>query len=96
MDSTPEERYKDIEFRFSNRFDRSYNRLDYQDQEKVDEALELFRNNPEHPSLELEKIRGKEDIWSIRATRAIRITFNWEENTVALRVVGDHRVYSNP
>jgi mRNA-degrading endonuclease RelE of RelBE toxin-antitoxin system len=74
-------------FRRTARFDKAYRRLAEQDQRRVDRALRTFAQSPHHPSLHTEKLAGK--VWSIRASRRLRCTFEWGDS-VTLRNVGYH------
>ncbi len=49
-----------------------------------------------HPSLGVKKIKGTKNIWEARASRSLRITFNFEGDTIILRTVGEHDVLSHP
>jgi len=59
--------------------------------------MEKFAKNPKHPSLHTEKIDKDNNIWTIRASDSLRISFNWKGSEVTFRVVGEHEdVYENP
>lgn len=86
-----------FEFRFLPKFEKCYEALAPTNQESVDEALARFNANPRHPSLRTEKIDKKRNIWSIRGTLSVRITFNWDGNTITLRAVAaSHDIYKSP
>jgi len=46
--------------------------------------------NLRHPSLQVKKIQGTENIWEARAGLSLRITFEMNEDTIILRNVGRH------
>ena len=80
-------------FRRTERFKKSYQRLSGLDQDRVDEVLRLFADNPYHPSLATKKLPPKTSgIWYFRASRAIRVTFEWDGADVLLRNVGSHSI----
>lgn len=95
-----------IQFFSLSKYDRLYEDLEPDKQDKVDDAIEQFVADPHHPSLNTEKIDKERNIWTFRASDSIRVSFNWEgdgvpqeweESEVTLRVVGEHEnVYENP
>jgi mRNA interferase RelE/StbE len=75
---------------FSNEFKKSYQSLDKIDQKKVDEKLELFVQNPKHPSLRTKKIQSLEFIWETSVSMKIRFTWSYYQDGVLLRTIGYH------
>lgn len=66
-------------------------------QKKVDKQLILLVNNFNHPSLYTKKIKGRQGIWEGRVDIHYRFTFEIIEDTIFLRVVGNHDdVLKNP
>lgn len=56
-------------------------------------AVDKFKNNPHHPSLRLEKLKGS-DFWTIRIDKGSRIFFVWLNEDVALFCdIGPHDKY---
>ena len=47
-------------------------------------------NNIRHPSLRVKKIEGTRGIWEARASRSIRLSFEFRDDILILRNVGDH------
>jgi mRNA-degrading endonuclease RelE of RelBE toxin-antitoxin system len=82
-----------MKFRLTRSYERGYKKLSTQNQNRVDEALTTLAKNPDHPSLNIEKVAGNKNIWSIRATQKLRITFEREGDVIILRKVGSHEVY---
>lgn len=82
------------------RFVKAYRRLGAQDQDRVKRALALLEADPGHPSLHVEVVRGTKgrgsEIRSMRASDAIRITFEVLDGDYYLRNVGGHQVYRAP
>ena len=62
--------------------------------QKVKEKLVLFAENPQHPSLHLEKLSGS-DIWTIRIDQGNRLFFVWSDtgDTAIFFLVGSHDAY---
>jgi len=57
----------------------------------------LLSEDLSHPSLHTKKIKGKEAIWELRVDLHYRLTFEHIEDTIFLRVVGNHdEVLRNP
>ncbi|OGH24093.1 MAG: hypothetical protein A3B47_04460 [Candidatus Levybacteria bacterium RIFCSPLOWO2_01_FULL_39_24] len=60
---------------------------------KTVKAITLFVKNPNHPSLNLEKLKGN-SIWTIRINRGNRIFFSWIDKGTALFLdIGKHDKY---
>jgi len=58
---------------------------------KLQKQLDTFRNNPEHPSLRLHKLRGRmKNIWSISIDKDIRMIFIKEEKMDYFVGLGTH------
>lgn len=61
--------------------------------EEIIETLNKFVNNPKHPSLNTEKLGGK-NIWTIRLSKGDRLFFRWtDETTILLLDIGPHDKY---
>ena len=66
-------------------------------QKKVDKQLRFLSEGMSHPSLRTKKIKGKKGIWEARVDIHHRLTFEIVEDTIFLRVVGNHdEVLKNP
>lgn len=61
--------------------------------ESTKKALKLFKENPKHPSLRLEKLGGSK-IWTIRIDKGNRIFLSWIDKSTALFLdIGKHDKY---
>jgi len=60
--------------------------------EKIEKQIELFEENPKHPSLRLHKLSGNvNNMWSISITMSIRMVYVLVEKDRALFVkIGTH------
>jgi mRNA-degrading endonuclease RelE of RelBE toxin-antitoxin system len=59
--------------------------------------LELMVENPRHPSLRTKKIHGQEGIFEASVTMAIHITWQYTNDGVLLRNIGEHdKTLKNP
>lgn len=78
-------------------FKRTYRRLPVNIQKRVNKQLVLLIANLHHPSLHTKKIKGREGIWEMRVDIHHRLTFELIDDTIFLRVVGNHDdVLKNP
>ncbi|ADI02069.1 MAG TPA: hypothetical protein GXX39_11090 [Syntrophothermus lipocalidus] len=59
--------------------------------------LELLIENPWHPSLRTKKIRGQANIFEASITANIRMTWQYVEDGILLRNIGEHdKTLKNP
>lgn len=78
---------------YSRVFRKDYQGLPEDIRARADKQLALFVENPRHPSLRVQKIRGsRQTRWEGRITRGYRFTFEWEGDTVFLRRMGTHEI----
>ena len=77
-------------------FQRCYQRLPAEIQDRVDQKLELLLANPRHPSLQIKKMRGLVDVWELRVTQGYRLTFQTDKDLYVLRRVGAHDILRSP
>ena len=79
-----------MEFKFTSRFKQSYKKLDPVTQKALKKKLELMSQNPHHPSLRTKKVQGTENIFECSITMSIRMSWEYEGESILLRVIGDH------
>jgi mRNA-degrading endonuclease RelE of RelBE toxin-antitoxin system len=72
------------------RFQRAYAALSPDDQKQVQKAPRMMSGDLRHPGLGVKRIRGTKGIWEARASRALRITFETQGESIILRNVGRH------
>lgn len=59
--------------------------------------LKLLLENPRHPSLRVKKIKGQNDIFEASITMKIRITWQYYNDGILLRNLGEHdKTLGNP
>lgn len=59
--------------------------------------LELLMESPRHPSLRTKKIRGQDRIFEASVTMEIRMTWEYTEDGILLRNIGEHdKTLRNP
>jgi mRNA-degrading endonuclease RelE of RelBE toxin-antitoxin system len=81
---------------FTHSFIRDYQGLPKQLQQTVDKKLQLFQENPRHPSLHIKKMQDPRNIWEGRITQGYRFTFQIEEEVCLLRRLGTHDILKTP
>ena len=83
-----------MQFRRTERFKKAFRALPASIQEKAIKALCLLAENPRHPSLQVKKIQGMENIWEARVDQKYRFTFQFENENdqmvVVLRNIDNH------
>ncbi|MBI3332840.1 MAG: hypothetical protein HYZ93_01975 [Candidatus Omnitrophica bacterium] len=79
-------------FLWTPRFEKAYRALPLETQADVDGHLKLLAQNWRHPSLQARKLQGARNIWYIRISRDLRLTFEPTRGGILLRVVGRHDV----
>lgn len=83
--------------RWSRTFEKSFRKLPAKIQDGAFRAVSNFLEDPSRPSLNLEKLRGNEDYWSIRINAGYRILLRLEPDlegdVFRLMDIGPHDVY---
>jgi len=79
-------------FQFSSRFRKDYRALSEEIQEAFELKLDLFLNDPRHPSLRVKRLIGTNDRWEGSLTMHYRFTFQYQGGTVLFRRIGTHDI----
>lgn len=79
-----------MKFLYSKKFKELFCELPLSIRRKFAKQIRLFEQNPKHPSLQAKKMQGHNNIWEARLDYHYRFTFNWEGDSITLRVVGHH------
>ncbi|MGZ3581900.1 MAG: ParE family toxin-like protein [Ktedonobacterales bacterium] len=75
-------------------FRKHYAVLPPEIQRKADEAYQLFRQDPDHPSLHFKKVDdGDPELWSVRIGRRYRALGLRRGDWIAWVWIGTHREY---
>ena len=86
-----------MELIFTERFKKSYRQLSKDEQKTLRKKLDLMSKNPHYPSLRTKKVQGTDNIFECSINMAIRMTWQYDGESILLRVVGDHdEVLKNP
>ena len=80
---------------YSGFFKRQYKPLTRQQKSDFKKAIQLFVENPFHPSLKTHKLKGKlQSFWSFSINHSDRVLFKFSgKNAIDLINVGDHSIY---
>jgi len=79
-----------MEFIFTEKFKKSYKKLAEEERKILRKKLGLMSDNPHHPSLRTKKVQGTKDIFECSVNMSIRITWQYDADSILLRAVGDH------
>lgn len=86
-----------MEIFFSERFKKDYKLFSDDIKKIINSILKILSENPLHPSLRTKKIKGKEDIFELSINMSVRMTWNYYEDRVLLRAIGEHnKTLKNP
>ena len=77
---------------FADTFKENYRRLPGNLQVRFDKKLVLFLQDPKHPSLDIHRYHGKEDIWEAYVTQKYRFTFSVTQDSIFFRNIGPHGI----
>ncbi|MGH7472449.1 MAG: type II toxin-antitoxin system RelE/ParE family toxin [Candidatus Methylomirabilales bacterium] len=78
------------------RFKKDFARLPPPLQERARKQLALLLTNPRHPSLQVKKLKGYENLWEGRVTQHYRFTFRIEGETLLLLRIATHDLLRHP
>ena len=85
-----------IKLFFTRAFIKNCRKLPKRIQSATDKQLEHLLYDPEHPSLNIKKMKDPRKIWEGRVTESYRFTFQFQEDIYILRKVGTHDILKNP
>jgi len=80
---------------FTDRFSGQFKKLPQEIQKRAAAKIEIFRNNPLHPSLRLHSLSGRlAGSWSISITKDHRIVFDrLPDGNILFISIGTHDIY---
>ena len=79
-----------MRFQRTERFKRAYKKLYLGQQNVIKRAISLMSDNINHPSLRVKRVQSTKETWEASAAMDLRITFEWEGDTITLRNCGEH------
>ena len=76
------------------RFKENWKRLPSRIQKQAKKKIELFVNNPQHPSLNIHKYKTnkKPECWEAYINKSYRFTFEITKDSYILRNIGPHSI----
>ena len=77
---------------FTERFKKNYKNLTQDIQKRFNDKLELFLNNPHHPSLNVHRYHGMDDVWEAYISKQYRFTFSVTKEAILFRNIGPHQI----
>ncbi|KKM12575.1 cytotoxin [Clostridiales bacterium PH28_bin88] len=82
---------------YSELFGDKVKKLPIEVKRALKKKLELLLENPRHPSLRTKKIQGQDGIFETSITMNIRMTWQYTEDGILLRNIGEHdQTLNNP
>ena len=79
-----------MEILFTEQFEQAYKKLTRTEKRSVCKALALLDVNPKYPSLRVKKMEGTQNIWEVRPSKRLRMTFEMVGDTIIMHNVGEH------
>ena len=79
-----------MKIHYSDRFAANVAKLPNNVKKILKSKLEILLENPRHPSLRSKKIQGQENFFEASVTMGIRITWQYTEDGILLRNIGEH------
>jgi len=82
---------------YSDKFADRVKKLSDEVKRTLKKKLDIMLDNPQHPSLRTKKIQGQKDIFESSITMSIRITWQYIDDVIYLRNIGEHdKTLKNP
>lgn len=80
---------------YGDNFIKRFNKLPLEIKKLADNKVEIFKDNPLHPSLRLHMLKGRfADVWSISLSKNYRLIFERKKNgDILFLSVGSHDIY---
>jgi mRNA-degrading endonuclease RelE of RelBE toxin-antitoxin system len=81
------------EILFSNRFKKSFSKLQEQEKKMFYTKLTIFIEDHKHPSLRTKKIKGSEILFESSVNMSIRVIWTYQgENLILMLDIGHHDI----
>lgn len=81
-----------MEIKFLPKAEKAYLKLPPHIRQKTQKSIGFLLTNPKHPSLNLKKKKGYENIWEARIDRNYRFTFIKDKELYVILTMGPHDV----
>jgi mRNA interferase RelE/StbE len=79
-----------MKIHYSDKFREKVEKLPQDIKKLLRNKLEIMIDNPRHPSLRSKEIQGQANIFEASVTMGIRITWQYTDDGILLRNIGDH------
>jgi mRNA interferase RelE/StbE len=79
-----------MKIHYSDKFAENVAKLSQDVKKILKNKLEIMLENLHHPSLRTKKIKGQGNIFEATVTTGIRITWQYTEDGILLRNIGEH------
>lgn len=79
-----------MKIHYSDKFLENVEKLPKDLKKTLKGKLEILIDNPRHPSLRTKKIQGQENIFEASVTMRIRVTWQYTDDGILLRNIGEH------
>lgn len=83
-------------FVYTAHFKKDYRRLPENIKQAFAKQIRFLQENPDHPSLDIKKMKDPRGIWRCKLTAGYRFTFQIDGDTYLLRRIGPHDVEKKP
>jgi len=77
---------------FTERFKKNYRSLPPHVQIQFDHKLDLFLKDPRHPSLNIHRYHGKDEVWEGYISKQYHFTFSVTKENIIFRNIGPHSI----
>ena len=82
-----------LKITYSERFQKHYNKLSADEKTQFRKKLDVFTDNPLHPSLRTKRIKGTDGFFEFSVNMDIRVIWFYEgDSLVALVDIGHHDI----
>ncbi len=79
-----------MRFQYSEKFRRNFKKFSVEIQNKFDKQAGFLLANPRHPSLQIKKYGGVDNVWQVRVNRSVRFYFYIEKDAYILLDICKH------
>ncbi len=85
-----------LKITYSDRFQKHYKKLSADEKSQFRRKLDIFVDNPLHPSLRTKRIKGTDGLFEFSVNMDIRVIWFYEgESLVAFVDIGHHDILKN-
>lgn len=78
--------------RLTKSFQKRFKKKTPEMQTAIQKCFSRLGDDPQHPSLRVRKMKGRDGVWEARVDRKNRVTFHWEKGTICMRNHCNHDI----